>query len=434
MKRRDAIKLGAVAAGVGMGVPGCSLPKLVGTMQGPTGAADFNTMLDEQLAKLDGPGLLQRLVTARTKQALTPEQTERIAAKDELFRRVLGTVLITQAFRELPEETRNEQAVQARMWSHYDQIGSTIFEIGDMLAELSPQDRAKLRTTLEDNPDLSMELGEALDARAARAGISKTRRLQLRRMMSQTAFRLKHNHAGSMIDEYVAKVEKLRATDERHAEALALAAQLNEKAFWRHQQMLAQDPPGTPTTRTPTAPPGPSAPTAPPGPSAPTAPPPLTEVEILTQSARVAARKGDCRAIEMLGARVLELDPTYYHTIFQPDPEILSCTPGVDRDAPPPRPPRTRSVFPRKRGEVAYVPSRSPVAPAKKQDHPGEGGLRIGGYMFGIGFGIGLVSAAMLSTEALVGPGLVGLTVGVLMVGIGLIVLLFSALIYAANA
>ena len=52
MKRRDVIKLGAVAAGASAGVPGCAVPKLVSTLHGADGAAAFNAMLDAQLTKL----------------------------------------------------------------------------------------------------------------------------------------------------------------------------------------------------------------------------------------------------------------------------------------------------------------------------------------------------------------------------------------------
>ena len=52
MKRRDVIKLGAVAAGAGV-LPSCAVPKMLGSMQGADGAAAFNAVLDEQLGKLD---------------------------------------------------------------------------------------------------------------------------------------------------------------------------------------------------------------------------------------------------------------------------------------------------------------------------------------------------------------------------------------------
>ena len=122
-------------------------------------------MLDEQLDKLGKPGLLNQLVETRTKKKLSAETAAKIADKDAMFRRVLSTVLITQAFRELPVETQVEPTVQNRMWRHYDQIGATIFEISDMLASLDPKERVRVRTTLQEQPDLAMELGEQLDVR-----------------------------------------------------------------------------------------------------------------------------------------------------------------------------------------------------------------------------------------------------------------------------
>ncbi|HLL20697.1 MAG TPA: hypothetical protein VK427_01125 [Kofleriaceae bacterium] len=389
MKRRDLIKLGAAAAGTGM-LPACGVPKQVADMRGEGGSAEWNAMLDEQLGNLARPGLLQSLVGNRAKRALTPADRERMAAKDEMFRRLLGTVLVTQSFRELPEGTRSEQAVQTRMWSHYDQIGSSIFEIGDMLAALSPHDQSRLKTVLDSNPAIAMDIGEAIDTQAARAGISRARRKQLKQMMSQTTFRLESNHGTAMIDEYVTKVERLKATDERHAQALELAAQLNERAFWKAQQRFAQDPPG--------------AASAPATGGASTSAPPPTQIETLTQSARIAARRGDCRATEVLGARVAEIDLTYYQTVFATDPEILTCQAGISREPP------------------------GPAMPSKHR--PGSTGLRVGGYMLGVGFGIGLVSVILLNAGGAGGVGLVGLTVGALMIGIGLLVLVFSALVY----
>jgi len=450
MKRRDVVKLGAVAAGAGLGVPGCSVPKLIGQLHGTDGAAAFNAMLDEQLGKLEKPGLLHRMVESRTKKQLTEAQRERIAEKDALFRRMLGTVMITQAFRELPEETRSEAAVQERMFRHWDQIGSTVFEISDMLAALEPKERAQVKSQLEKHPDMPMELGEMLDARSQQAGLSTTRRLQLRKMMSQTAFRLKNGHASSLIDEYVAKVDKLRTTDERNAAAIELATKLGERGFWRRQQQLAADPPGaTPTTpaQAPPAPPPPSPPPAPPVgtapaqpqvPQAPPAQPPGTQAPgttppvqpgqepmpvLLHKSARTAARRGDCRAIGILGKRIHELDATYYETSFRTDPMIVNCRPGVpvdERGAPlpataPPPPPET-------------------VEAARKGEHPGQQGLRVGGYMFGIGLGIGLLSIVLVSTSSDIALlGLFGLTAAVILVGLGLIILLISSIIYATS-
>src|SRR5882672_4961396 len=115
MKRRDVIKLGALAAGAA-GLPSCAVPRMIGEMTGAGGAGAFNAMLDKQLAGLDKPGLLHRLVEAHTGKPMSEVARARIAEKDAAFRQLLGTLLITQGFRELPKDTQVEPAVQDRMW------------------------------------------------------------------------------------------------------------------------------------------------------------------------------------------------------------------------------------------------------------------------------------------------------------------------------
>src|SRR3954466_5756434 len=105
MKRRDGIKLGALA-GVGVTASSCALPRKLGTMTGDDGAGAFNKMLDEQLGMLEKPGLLQRIVADYKKKPLSEDAQAKINVHDEMFRRMLSTVLITQGFRELPLSTQ----------------------------------------------------------------------------------------------------------------------------------------------------------------------------------------------------------------------------------------------------------------------------------------------------------------------------------------
>jgi hypothetical protein len=255
--------------------------------------------------------------------------------------------------------------------------------------------------------------------------------------MAQTAFRLKNGHASSLIDEYTAKVEKLRTTDERNAAAIDLATKLGERAFWRRQQQMqspgapAPGGPGTLQAPPPPAPPQPQpgqpAPAQPPAqqPAAPQpAPPPAQEPMhiMLHKSARSAAKRGDCRSIAILGKRILELDAEYHRTAFATDPLIINCRPGVAVDnfgrpmpaAPPP---------------VAAQPTE-----LKPPEHPGNKGLRVGGYLFGIGLAVGAGSALILAIPGDIAIlGLFGLTAAVILVGLGLLILLISAIIYAAN-
>ncbi len=370
MKRRDVVKLGAIAAGAGAGMPGCAVPRPVSTMTGGDGPAQFIAMLDQQLARTSRPGLLQRLIDTEPGAERSPEVEARLAEKDALFRRMIGTLLVTQGFRELPPETQLDPAVQARMWSHMDEIGATVFEVTDMLAALDETQRARLRTTLDRQPDLPMDLGEMLDAQAAGAGISGARRRQLRQMMSQTSFRMRHGDPAAIIDEYVEKVARLDETTSRHGDALRLAKQLGERSFWRYQHLVAQQggQPPAPAQPAPTAP----APTVPGPPSS---------------------------------------QP--YPTVPVPPAQPA---PGA-QEQPPPPPPRMAT------------PTYAMEEP-KPKPRAGERGLRVGGYMLGIGVVVGGLSLLLVESSEVF---LFGLTAGALLFAIGLLTIVISAIIMASG-
>ena len=73
MNRRDVIKAGAIAtAGALAPSTACvSVQRSLGALSGADGAAEFNKILDEQLASLAKPGLLQKLVVKHTKKPLS---------------------------------------------------------------------------------------------------------------------------------------------------------------------------------------------------------------------------------------------------------------------------------------------------------------------------------------------------------------------------
>jgi hypothetical protein len=413
MNRRDILGLGALAAGATAGIPGCTVPRLVSTMRGPEGVAAFNAMLDAELAKLETPGLLHRIAEEQGRGRIRAGATAALAEKDATFRRMLGAIFVSQSFRELPEETQQHPDVQARMWQHMDAISGAVWEVGDMLSALDANQRAELRTKLKEKPELAMDVGEALDARAARAGLSNARRRQLRQMMSTTSFRLRSSNPSSVIDEYVDKVTKLRETSARDADAIDTAVEVGERDFWRNQRMRLDEPtpPGAPPVGAPPPTP-PTGPVAPPVPD-PTAPDPaavsepvvadsLSVVRMLTQLARRAAKLGHCTSVNRIGHRVRSIDADFYTRVFANDPLLANCAEGNDDE--------------------------DAVPEVKAPKHPGVGGLRTGGYILGVGVIVSLVSIPLI--VAIIG--LFTLTAGVILMGIGLIVLYVSALIYVS--
>jgi hypothetical protein len=256
MKRRELLKLGAVATAATQ-LPldaGCVVPPAATTTRSPTAPADFLAKLDGQLAGVDGADFVDRFMRPRMETEPSPKQQAMLKERDAMFRRMLRTLIITQGFRDEEPETQFDPQVQARMFSHMDEVGSTVFEVSDMIGSLSSDHRAKLKRTLKAQPDLPMAIAEAIDSQASRAGISGKRRLQLRQMMANATFRLRHGDPNTLIDEYVAKVERVRVSGSADAKALDLAQKMGERAFWKYQQHLAQDAgtqPNTPPTAAP---------------------------------------------------------------------------------------------------------------------------------------------------------------------------------------
>ena len=154
--------------------------------------------------------------------------------------------MITQGFRDLSVETQVEPAVQTRMAGHIDEVDATVFEVADRLAAIDAAQHARVQRALREQPDLAMQIGEAVDAHAAAAGLSGARRRQLRMMMMQTAFRLKHEAPGTLIGEYTQKVTRMRQEGDRSALALAVSERIGRQAFWAYQKRVAQAPGASP--------------------------------------------------------------------------------------------------------------------------------------------------------------------------------------------
>jgi hypothetical protein len=270
MERRDVLKAGALGVAATAVGPGCAtVPHAAidsGAAAGPSGGlsnAEFLALLDRQLGYIGHAHFVDEFVTQTHGPARAPEVQRAVAASDDAFRRMLRTLVITQGFRDLSVETQLESDVQARMASHMDEIDATVFEVADRLAAIDAAQHARVQSALRDQPDLAMQIGEAVDAHAASAGLSRARRRQLRTMMMQTAFRLKHEAPGTLIDEYTQKVTRMRQDGDQSALALAVSERIGRQAFWAYQKRVAQAPGAAPPQPAPgTAP----APYPPPGP------------------------------------------------------------------------------------------------------------------------------------------------------------------------
>ena len=275
MKRRDVLKQAAAAAAVASvgasaaGGEGCATVPRAPAPRDDRAAADYLAMLDHSLELTARMRPVHAIAAQRGPGPRSPEHEQFVAGSDAMFQRLISALFITQSFRDLPPETQTHPAVQTRIASHLDEIDGTVFELTSFLSAQTGDQRAQLRDALRKNPDAAMDLAEALDGHAATMGVTVERRRQLRQIMKHATFRLRTESPGAMIDEYTAKVQRLRGEDGKSALALALAQKLGEDQFWRYQQHLAQgaDPGGsTPATAAPAtprlAPPGATPPSA----------------------------------------------------------------------------------------------------------------------------------------------------------------------------
>jgi hypothetical protein len=254
MERRDVLKAGAVgAAATAVGacatVPHAETAPVGGPSGGPIGGLsgdEFLALLDRQLGYIGHARFVDEFVTGASGRARAPAVQQTVSESDDAFRRMLRTLVITQGFRDLSVETQVEPAVQTRMASHMDEVDATVFEVADRLAAIDAAQHARVQRALRDQPDLAMQIGEAVDAHAAAAGLSGARRRQLRMMMMQTAFRLKHEAPGTLIGEYTQKVTRMRQEGDRSALALAVSERIGRQAFWAYQKRVAQAPGASP--------------------------------------------------------------------------------------------------------------------------------------------------------------------------------------------
>lgn len=258
MKRRDVLKQAAATAavaGVGtsvVGGEGCATVPRAPAPRDDRAATDYLAMLDRSLELAAEMRPVHQIAAQRKPGLRSPEHEQFVAGSDALFQRLVSALFITQSFRDLPPETQTHPAVQTRIASHLDEIDGTVFELTSFLSAQTGDERAQLRDALRKNPHAAMDLAELLDDHAATMGVTVERRRQLRQIMKQATFRMRTESPGALIDEYTAKVQRLRGEDGNSALALAFARKLGEDQFWRYQQHLAQGAsPGASTPATP---------------------------------------------------------------------------------------------------------------------------------------------------------------------------------------
>ncbi len=374
MDRRNVLKLGAVAGFGGLGGAGCATvgDGSIGTLAPPLmpDLEAFLARLDHGMSAIAAGNPLKDLL-AKSK---VPAAGAVARPEDLLIKKSLRSLLMAGSFRDLTEEQRAHPAVQARIWGSMQEMDEAVFGMTHVLEGFTPSERAKIRETIQSDPDIGMRIAEALDTDASTADVSLQRRTHLRAIASQLTWRLKNQPIETAIDEYIGKVKKVSARN-GYSEELQrkLAAQAATSLFIAQAQ-------GQPA---PDAAPG--------GPGAP-----------------VQAAPGGGP-----GAAASAPQPVYPPG-YAPPPPGHGPQPGY---GPPP-------------GYV-YAPDGQPyyvVQPPTAVQPRGGAAITVGAILLGLGIIVGAVGFATLN-----GAGVVAITVGALLLLGGLITLIVGLVLRATS-
>lgn len=230
MDRRDVLKLGAVAAGVG----GSGCATLLSNPGAVTGSdlPAFLGALDESMARIASGSFFDQHLPANR----SPELTERARRAEDVAKKTLRSMLLVGTLRELPEEQVAHEGVQARLRDHMGEFDDALFGMNALLEELSADERENISKALRDEPTLGMKVMGAVDEQAAAFGVSMQQRAKLRAVSSQACSRLRQS-PDLTLSEYTAKVRKLEARHGGRAELeRELAASLGTAYLWDAQQ------------------------------------------------------------------------------------------------------------------------------------------------------------------------------------------------------
>jgi hypothetical protein len=171
----------------------------------------------------------------------SPEVSARAEKSELLFRQSMRTLYVTGRFMDLPDEVKTHPAVQARVLDAQAEMDEAVLGTTELLASLRPEDHRAIQATLRAHPELGEKLAKVMDEPAQDDGIPFRRRLSLRTSTMALTDRMKAQSPALTIDPLVRRVRKLAAQPPTGTGTTRLmAAKMGEKAFWEHQQRLAE--------------------------------------------------------------------------------------------------------------------------------------------------------------------------------------------------
>jgi hypothetical protein len=210
MKRRDFLVIGSGAAG--LSAAGCK------TMSA-SGAFDMGG----HLAWLDGT--LDRISSSRPigsqiprGRPITRRQKVWIDDTDQLMRQSFRSLVVTGAYRDMPEAERGHPEVKQRLALVAPDMDASILDTTSRLERMTATELADVQDYLRKHPDTGMRIAESVGASAKQDGVPMARRAHLRGMFTHVSWRLAHQPPGLLVNEYTRKVRKAEARYLEHPE------------------------------------------------------------------------------------------------------------------------------------------------------------------------------------------------------------------------
>jgi hypothetical protein len=201
MKRRDFMKVvGAGAVGV---QAGCATLPLRGDELFSAERLDaFLAQYDSGLATID---------RGSDRRPFGSPGGSEGARGEAMAKRALRSLYAVGAFADLEVEEQAHPGVQARMARLLPELSESLQECTAYLEVTAPGSRLRIREALAENPDLPLQLAEAVDDAGGAAGVSARTRRKFRLAATQLGFRLRHHDPALLAGEYVTKVRKIEA-------------------------------------------------------------------------------------------------------------------------------------------------------------------------------------------------------------------------------
>jgi len=229
MDRRDFLRVGASGLLIS-GVSSCaSLPKL---RLGPSPDTPMPDM-DAYLKQVDsGMETIAAWSPSRNAQWYGDDG----AALDELARKSLRTLYMTGMLGDLPPKAQIHPGMQERVWAVMPEMDEAVAGMERYLATRSEEEMARVQLALRSPSNHGMTIAQAIDEHAALCGVSQSRRMQTRVLLTDAVWRLRNQPPALTVQDTLRRVQRAGAVDpSRTAMEDLVAARVGEKLFWQQQ-------------------------------------------------------------------------------------------------------------------------------------------------------------------------------------------------------